>query len=289
MENPEIYTGREAVRYLCDIFREIDPERTFRVVLEGADGGTESMEVTAKVGIAGLWEEHRRQLGRLEGLKERTGSVYLYGDEQSDFFMVLNFEGKTMLFHLGGAEVRRAGFARSILKVGSENWRKASAVDIYLKDLYIGEDALGYFTGELLGKIADGMDAAFLGKWISTLGLDRNVEREEAEKGVLEKYLEDTGKETVKTMVVGAGITTLEFVPGDAGKDRLHLLETEQKANKTAVEFGDMIIESHTAGKEIGARLKDSTYVYFLGTPFSAPANLLIIRHAGGEDSRNTA
>jgi len=281
MENPEVYTGREAVRYLCDIFREIEPERMFRVVLKGVNGGTESMKVTAKVGIAGLWEERRRQLGRLEGLKERTGSVYLYGDEQPDFFLVLNFEGKTTLFHLGGAKVRRTGFARSVIRIGSEGWRKATSVDIYMKNLYVGEDAFGYFSGELLGKITDGTYAACLGKWISTLGLDRNVEREKAEKKALERYLENTEKEIVKTMVVGAGLTSLEFVPGNAGKGEPHVVRTGQKTNKTVVEFGEMIIESHTPGKEIGTRLKDSTYVYFLGTPFSAPANLLIIRHAG--------
>ena len=273
------HKGKQAVTYLCDIFRKIETDIDFRIKFTGLKDKGKSTEILSKVSIAGFYEERRRELGRLEELQDKTGSVFLYGTIQPDFFLIFKYEGKTMVLPLADVTVERKSFAGKILHISSDSWKDIASIDIFLLKLFSGDEAIDYFENTLKDLINSGKYTARLGKWISTKVFGRDLKKEAADKLAIEEAIKNPEKETLKTMTMGADIEEIEFIPGDPDKKTHNTFKTKQKLNTTTLDFLEMVIESDTAGKEIGARASKSTYIFLTGTKYQNSPNLIIIRH----------
>ena len=274
-----MYKDKEAITYLRALFGEIMPDTLFRVCLYGKNDPKKTTVQRMNVSIAGFSEERRKKQKKLDKLTKKTGSVFLYGEDQPDHFLILKSGRKTTVFPLDTVEVSWTGFAGSRLSFSSDNWKNASSIDIFLKNTYIGKDAFDFFKATLLKAINNGIYTARMGKWVGKKSYSRDLPKEVAERMALEEALKTSDAELLKTMVIGADIQNVIFTPGNPDKDVLHTINTVQRYNTTPMQFRELIIESDTFGKEIGSKHSKSTYVYLLGTSFHAPSNLLIIRH----------
>ncbi len=279
MKNDKQHKEKQAVTFLCDIFREIEPEIDFRVIFSGLKDKGKSTEIMSKVSIAGFYEERRKELGRLEELQDKTGSVFLYGIIQPDFFLILKYNSKTLVLPLADVTVERSGFAGSILHISSDGWKDIASIDIFLLKLFSGDEAIDYFENTLKDLINSGSYTARLGKWISVKVFGRDLKKEAADKLAIEEAIKNPENETLKTMTMGDDIEDIKFISGDPAKKTYNTFKTKQKLNSTTMDFLDMVIESDTAGKEIGTRASISTYIFLTGIKYQNSPNLIIIRH----------
>lgn len=264
---------------LCGLFRGLDPEKEMRISIAGIGEKKRSQSMTAKVTIAGFSEDNRQKNGKLDTLSNRTGSVFLYGASQPDYFIILNDGKKTLAFSLANAAVKREGIAGSILHIEAPDWAKAASLDINISNVFSGAEGYQFFTKTLLERVNTGEYAARLGKWISTKVFDRDLPREEADRLSIEEEMKAPNREVIRTMVIGSDIANIQLAHEKKGHDEFRTLLVRQTVNTTKVPFKDIVVEYDTLGREIGAGQSKSTYVFLTGAPFNAPANLLIIRH----------
>ena len=281
VEMPDVskLLNSEAIVYLMDYFRNVGPNTMFRVRLIGVNRENRNIDTQAKVTIAGFSEERRKSSGRMDDLREKAGSVSLYGDERPDHCLLLEIGGKHIVFMLGDVTVQLLGFGQSIIRLSSPSWKKAVMVELYIKKIYAARDAIHFFKSKLEPGINRGEIVSRLGKWVSKKVFDRDLTRNTAEKMAVDYYLKSPESETIRTTHIGGDIKEIEVVEGSSGANMTHTLKTRQQYDSTSFRFSDMVIEYETPGKEIGTKSALSTYVYFIGAPFNSPANLLIIRH----------
>jgi len=279
MAEGTLYEGKKAIEFLTTVFEDIDPDTRFLVALSGLRGKKESTTVHRNVSIAGFSEERRKTNGKIDKLTGRTGSVFLYGEDHPDYFLILKHDRKTLIFPLENASAQRVGFADSIIRITSDDWTKAAAVEITMKNVYADSDALKYFSRTVVEKVNDGSYAARLGKWVSKKVFDRDLDKDIAEKMAIEEAVRHPEEENLRTMIIGCDIQHIGFTQGDTSKEIPHSLKARQAYNSTTIQFRDIVVEADTAGKEIGAKNSVSTYVFLIGTALNAPANLIIVRH----------
>ena len=279
MDSPNVYSGSEAISFLVNIFESLEPDRILVVRLSVRDGKEKDLFADAKVSIAGFCEEHRKEAGCLEELKNRKGSVFLYGDEQPDHCLVIKHGRKPMVLPLEDILVQPLGMNGSTVRITSETWKMVSEVIVFHSDVISGDDAIKFFKADLLKKINKGTYSARLGKWISRKGFDRNRDKSEEESKVIGQAIEATEVEIIKTMSIGTDIERISLQYDQISVESPYTLTSRQQHNATKVQFRDMIIEHNTSGKEIGAKHSASTYAYLIGATFNAPSNLVIIRH----------
>ncbi len=279
MAEGTLYEGEKAIEFLKTLFENLDPERQLLVKLSGLRGKNESTTVQRTVSIAAFSESRRKSSGKLDELTDREGSVFYYGEEHPDHFLILKHGRKTMVFPLENAAAKRTGFADSVIRIFSNDWTKAAAVDIHVKSIFADLDGVQYFKNTITEKINNGSYTARLGKWASKKVFDRNLDKDAGEKLAIEEALKLPEEEILRTMIMGGDIQHLDFSPGDRAKEIPNSLKAKQAYNSTSIQFRDIVVEAGTEGKEIGTRESQSTYVYFIGTPFHAPSNLMIIRH----------
>ena len=279
MAKTTVFREAQAVKFLCNIFDKIIPDRVFRVRITGKQGEQDISNFKTKIKIAGFSQKSRKELGMMEDLNERTGSVYLYGDEQPDYCIVLEKDGEPEVFLLDDVYVKKEGLGESLLNISSKSWKKASSIDIFLKNIYSDDDAFNFFNRTLCKKINAGTYTARLGKWVSKKAFDSDIKKEERDMMCLYYAFKQPEKELISTMIIGSDIKVIKFTPGDLLKNIEHTIKAEHKLDSTTVKFRGMVIESRVPGKEIGSRGTTSSYVYITGTPFNATTNLIIIRH----------
>lgn len=276
--------SNEAITYLLDYFRNVDADTMFRVKLMGVNRENRNIETQTKVTIAGFSEERRKVSGKMDDLRNKTGSVSLYGDEQPDHCLILEIGGKHIVFMLNDVTVQLLGFGQSIIRLSSSSWKKAVMIDLYIKKIYAAQDAIRFFKSKIEPGINRGELISRLGKWVSKKVFDRDLARNTAEKMAVDYYLKDPGNDTIRTTHIGGDIKEVKVIEGDAGNNVVHTLKTRMQFDSSSIKFSDMVIEYETLGKEIGTKAALSTYVYLIGAPFNSPANLLIIRHRAKEN-----
>ena len=279
MNNEYVYTGADAIDYLCKFFSERDPGKKFDVSISLHGDSSGQIDKTANISIAGLNEAKRKETGKLENVSQRNGSVFLYGDDTPNYFMALKTDGKTNAFSLENAAVQPAGFAESLLRVTSPKWPKVSAIDIRIAPVITGETAANYFESTILKKIRSEEYSCHLGKWVSKKVYDRSLSRVDSDRLAIEEAVKKPESELLNTMAFGADTLGIEYKRGDNSKDIPHKMSVRQQHNSTKLDFVEFIIEPAIFGREIGAKQTVTSYVYLIGTSFQAPSNLLIIRH----------
>ena len=278
------FVGEKAVKYLCKTFEIIESEKIFRMKLGGSNGELSNEEYHATVGIAGYSEEVRKKGGKIGTLKDKKGSVSLYGDEQPDYCMILNIDNKITVFPFDEETTAQLkGFGESILTVSSNNWAKASSVNILFKDIRTGDDAIKLFNEEMISKVNKGEYTARLGNWVSKKSYDRSVKKIDADKMAVAHEIARPEEDTMNTMLIGTDIEELEFIPGNPKDNKDHVIKAKQENNTTTVEFNDVIVQHDVFGREVRFKQVKSSYAFLAGTSFSARINLLIFRHQSPE------
>ena len=134
--------------------------------------------------------------------------------------------------------------------------------------------------------VNNGEYTARLGKWVSKKSYDRSIKKVDADKMAVAHEIARPEEETMNTMPIGSNIGNLEFAPGKPEENVEHKVLAKQEHNTTSIEFHDMVVEHSVSGREIGSKQSESSYVFFAGTSFSAPVNLLILRHRLPEESK---
>ena len=278
-----VLKGKQALKFLCKTFENIEPGRVFRVRITDGSAGKKQTEIRAKITIAGFSEEIRIKEKNLGKITEKRGSVMLYGDDHPDYCITFENGGKVKVFQLNKAAVSRNGFGNSIISITSDDWKNASVIDIYLRNVYTGEDAQKYFSHVLVKTVNTGTYKARLGKWVCKKAYDRSLKKYQSDLMAIGDYLKLSESDLLRTTHIGADITNIDFIAGKPSQDVDHTVKAKYTYDTTTVKFRDMVIETDTTGKEIGTQKSPSTYVYLIGTPFNSHVNLIIIRHGKGK------
>lgn len=281
MLQPTVYEKEKAIQFLIKQFEQIEPDTLFRVRLWKDTSQEKFTDIQAKVNIVGFSEKHRKELGHFEMLREKNGSVFYYGEHQPNYLLVLVYGGKSHLLSIDDATARRSGFGNSTLHVASRSWKKAASIGIYVNNIYIGKEALGYFKHIILKRIAGNTYTARFGKWVSKRVSPRNITKADSDSMAISYAVKYPDKDTLNTMAIGQNIKSIQFTPGDTEKGFAHTIKVQQKLDSTTVKFSGFVIEADVPGKEIGAKLSQSSYVYLLGVSLNSPVNLIIVRHHG--------
>ena len=281
MLQPTVYEKEKAIQFLIKQFELIEPDTLFRVRLWKDTSQEKFTDIQAKVNIVGFSEKRRKELGQFEMLREKNGSVFYYGEHQPNYLIVLVYGGKSHLLSIDDATVRRSGFGNCTLHVASRSWKKAASIEIYVNNIYTGKEALGYFKHIILKKIAGDTYTARFGKWVSKKVSPRTITKADSDSMAISYAVKYPEKETLNTMAIGQDIKSIEFIPGDTEKGFEHIIKVQQKYDSTTVKFSGLVIEADVPGKETGAKLSQSSYVYFLGVSLNSLVNLMIIRHHG--------
>lgn len=278
------YVGENAVKYLCKTFEKIESENIFRVKLGGRKEGQAPEEYRAMVGIAGYSEDVRKNGGKIGILKEKKGSVSLYGDVQPDYCIILNINNKLTVFPIDEeTTAQMKGIGESILTVVSNNWAKATSINILFKDIRSGDDAIRLLNEEIISKVNNGDYSARLGKWVSKKSYDRSIKKVDADKMAIAHDIAHPEEDTMNAMPIGTNVEELEFIAGDPNDDKDHIMKAIQENNTTTMEFNDIILQHDVFGKEVRFKKVKSSYAFLAGTSFSARINLLIFRHQSPE------
>ncbi len=279
MDNEYIHTGPDAIDFLCDYFSAVEIGKEFKITVTLKNSNSAPSEKSANITIAGFNEARRKELGRLDDITSKNGSVFIYGDNPPDFFLVIKSGGKTNALSLENAAVQPAGFADSLLRITSPKWPRIAAIEIRIRPVINGKNSADYFEKTVLPNIRSGIYLMHIGKWVSKKVYDRSLSREVTDRMSIEEALRTPDKEVLKTMVFGSDIKGFEFNRGDMAKKIPHILRVKQQHNTLKLDFVEFIIEPGVMGREIGAKQTVTTYIYLIGTSFQAPANLLVIRH----------
>lgn len=279
---------RSAIEQIYDVFSLKDPDTEYFVKIADRKNTAKKNGVLSKATITGFSEENRKKNGRLDPLSNKTGAVFLYGDIQPDYFLLLNNGAKTVVLPLEDAVLTRTGLTNGILGISSKAWPKVSSVEINIDSVFNGTDAMAFFKSVILKKINAGEFAARLGKWVSKRSFDRDLARDEAEERSIKEDVEKPDDEVIRTMVIGSDIEHIDLNPGNPAKKIEPSLTVRQHINTTKVQFQRMVLVHNVQGKEIGAGQSVSTYVYLTGVSINAPANLIIVRHRPRHTANNS-
>lgn len=142
-----------------------------------------------------------------------------------------------------------------------------------------GPEACDYFCKAFVDNLRNGAFITYLGKWVSKRAIDRSKQKSEAEMEALLAALDSTDSDSIRTMLIGSEIESLEFIENNGNGESGFTIQSRHKSNDYNITFDDMILNYRISVVDPATNNAPRTYVYLLGTAFNERVNLLVFNH----------